>query len=544
MENLKEKIKAIAPSAVFEENTQVLTVDVDKNELRQLAENLKNDESLAFDYLQDIIGLDLGDALGTNYRLFSTKNNNQALVVKTKTEDRENPALQSVSDLWQSANLYEREVYDFLGIKFIGHPDLRRLFLRPDWKGYPLRKDYDIESNPITLKNESVEEFEGSEKLELDSNGHIKESNFQLFNDKDYVVSFGPQHPSTHGVLQLRVSLNGETVKHIDPNFGYIHRGIEKMCESYTYPKILHLCERLDYLSAAINRHGFCLCVEKALELEVPERAVYVRTIFDELTRIASHLLGWASMANDMGAITAFIYGMRDREKIMDIFEETAGGRLFTNYSVIGGMMQDIHPNFQKRVKEFIPYMRKMLKEYHTLFTNNPIAKQRMLSAGWLKIEDAISYGVTGPSGRASNWHNDIRKIEPYAAYNKVNFNEITRENGGSFDRYMVRLDEILESLSIIEQLIDNIPDGDYKAKTKPIIKLPEGEFYQRVENARGDFNIYINSKGDKTPYRVKFRSPSETLVSALEPTVKGEKIADLIMIGGSLDYVIPCIDR
>jgi NADH-quinone oxidoreductase subunit C/D len=165
MENLKEKIKAIAPSAMFEENTQVLTVDVDKNELRQLAENLKNDESLAFDYLQDIIGLDLGDALGTNYRLFSTKNNNQALVVKTKTEDRENPALQSVSDLWQSANLYEREVYDFLGIKFIGHPDLRRLFLRPDWKGYPLRKDYDIESNPITLKNESVEEFEGSEKL-------------------------------------------------------------------------------------------------------------------------------------------------------------------------------------------------------------------------------------------------------------------------------------------------------------------------------------------------------------------------------------------
>ena len=151
---------------------------------------------------------------------------------------------------------------------------------------------------------------------------------------------------------------------------------------------------------------------------------------------------------------------------------------------------------------------------------------------------------MTGPSGRSSNWHNDIRKIEPYAAYNKVNFNEITRENGGSFDRYMVRLDEILESLSIIEQLIDNIPDGDYKAKTKPIIKLPEGEFYQRVENARGDFNIYINSKGDKTPYRVKFRSPSETLVSVLEPTVKGEKIADLIMIGGSLDYVIPCIDR
>jgi NADH-quinone oxidoreductase subunit C/D len=345
-------------------------------------------------------------------------------------------------------------------------------------------------------------------------------------------------------VLHLRVSLEGETVKKIDPNFGYIHRGIEKMCEGYTYSQILHLTERLDYLSASINRHAFCLAVEKAMGQEVPEKAVVVRTIIDELTRIASHLLGWASMCNDMGAITAFIYGMRDREKVMDIFEETCGGRLFTSYSVIGGLREDIHPNFQKRVKEFIPYMRKMIKEYHTLFTNNPIARQRMESAGYLSKEDAIGYGVTGPSGRASGWSNDVRKSSPYAAYDKVNFNEVTDTLGRSFERYVVRLDEVLESLAIIEQLVDNIPEDGFRAKTKAVIKLPEGEYYQRVENARGDFGVYIASRGEKTPWRVKFRSPSMTLAGALDPIVRGEKIADLIMIGGSLDYVIPCIDR
>ncbi len=541
-------LKAAFPNAEWAENAQETTVTVAREDGHKVAEWLKK---AGFNYLQDIIGVDNGDSFGVIYRLFATGDDTkneihpqEGILIKVNTKDREDVDLLSVSDLWVSANLYEREVYDFFGVRFINHPDLRRLFLRPDWEGYPLRKDYDMESNPVNLKNETPEQMEASETLELDSNGKIKNSNFQLFGDKEYVVNFGPQHPSTHGVLHLRVALNGEHIKRIDPNFGYIHRGIEKMCEGYTYPQILHLTERLDYLSASINRHAFCLCVEKAMGQEVPQRAVVVRTIIDELTRIASHLLGWGSMCNDMGAITAFIYGMRDREKVMDILEETTGGRLFTSYSVIGGLMQDIHPNFQKRVKEFLPYMRKMLKEYHTLFSNNPIARQRMESAGHLDKETAITYGVTGPSGRASNWHNDVRKTEPYAAYDRVNFNEVTDTVGGSFERYMVRLDEILESLAIIEQLIDNIPDDGYRAKTKAIIKLPEGEYYQRVENARGDFGVYIQSRGEKTPWRVKFRSPSETLVSALDPTCRNQKIADLIMIGGSLDYVIPCIDR
>ena len=316
------------------------------------------------------------------------------------------------------------------------------------------------------------------------------------------------------------------------------------MCETKTYPQILQLTERLDYLSGTMNRHAFCLCVEKAMGLEVPARAQAVRVIFDELTRIASHLLGWGCTCMDMGSITAFIYGMRDREKIMDIFEETGGGRLMVGYNVIGGVANDVSPKFVDQVKEFIPYMRKMIKEYHTLFTYNPIARGRMENIGFLTKEQAVALGTTGPVGRASGWSCDVRKIEPYAGYDKLDFEEVIRTEGGTLDRYLIRLDEIEQSLRIIEQLINNLPEGDFKAKTPAIIKLPAGEYYQRVENARGDFGVYINSTGEKNPYRVKFRSPCMTLISALDPLCKNEKIADLIMIGASLDYVIPCADR
>ncbi len=539
---IKNKITQVAPDTVWSEGA-ILTATVALDKFRAVAEILKNDAELAFDYLQDLIGMDWGESLGVIYRLFSTANNQFPLVLKTSTSNRENPELYSVADLWESANLYEREAFDFFGIRFINHPGMRRLYLRADWEGYPFRKDYDLNSNPLSLKNQTVEDMETAQVLTLTPDGTVG-SSFQLFGEQEYVVNIGPQHPATHGVLHLRVSLDGETVKKIDPNFGYIHRGIEKMCEGYTYPQILHLADRLDYLSGTMNRHAVCLCVEKALELEVPERAHYVRTILDELTRIASHLLGWGCMCMDMGSITAFVYGMRDREKIMDIFEESGGGRLMCNYSVIGGLSKDIHPNFIKKTREFIPYMRKMLKEYHILFTNNPIARGRMRDIGFLSTVEAISIGVTGPAGRASGWHNDVRKIEPYAAYGKVKFNEVTRTEGGTFERYIVRLEEIEESLQIIEQLLDGMPEGDYCAKTKAIIKLPEGDYYQRVENARGDFGVYISSTGDKNPYRVKFRSPCIPLVAALNPTVTNEKLADLIMIGASLDYVIPCIDR
>ena len=542
MENIKNLISALAPEAIIEE-AQFLTASVPADKLREVALSLKKE---GFDYLMNLTGMDYGDSLGTIYHISSDEIEKNVIVLKTSVSNREEPEFFTVSDIWQSANLYEREVYDFFGIRFINHPDMRRLFLRADWKGYPFRKDYDADPalNPVPMVNQTIEEMESVPTLSVGKEGRIVRKENPLFEEKEYVINIGPQHPATHGVLHLRVSMEGEIIKKVDPHFGYIHRGVEKMCESMTYSQILHLTDRLDYLSGTMNRHAMCLCVENALQLEVPQRAQCVRVIFDELTRIASHLLGWGCMCMDMGGITAFIYGMRDREKIMDIFEENGGGRLMVNYNVIGGLAEDVHPNFQKRVKEFVPYMRKMLKEYHLLFTGNPIAKGRMKDIGFLKKEDAIALGVTGPAGRASNFACDVRKIMPYAVYEKVDFEQVLRIDGGTFDRYIIRLDEIEQSLRIIEQLVENLPDDGFCAKTPKIIKLPAGEYYQRVENARGDFGIYINSKEDKNPYRVKFRSPCMTLISALDPLCRDEKLADLIMIGASLDYVIPCADR
>jgi len=366
----------------------------------------------------------------------------------------------------------------------------------------------------------------------------------QEIEQQEYIINMGPQHPSTHGVLRLVLSLKGEIVKNVEPHCGYIHRGIEKMCEKLTYQQIIHLTDRLDYLSAHINNAAVCLLVEKALGIEVPERVKYIRTIIDELTRIASHQLWWCSFGMDLGGLTCFFYGLRDREHILDIFEETTGGRLIQSYYTPGGLMKDIHPNFQKRVKDFIKYFRKILPEYDQLLTGNVIMQARSKGIGKLSLEDAISFGATGPSGRGSGFACDVRKLHPYHLYDKVNFKEILYQEGDTFARYKVRMDEMWESMSIIEQLIDNIPEGDFTAKMKPIIKLPEGEYYQRVEAARGEFGVYILSKGDKYPYRVKFRSPNFSNLSILNTIVPGQKIADLVAIGGSLDYVIPDIDR
>jgi NADH-quinone oxidoreductase subunit D/NADH-quinone oxidoreductase subunit C/D len=360
----------------------------------------------------------------------------------------------------------------------------------------------------------------------------------------DYFINLGPQHPSTHGALRIVAKLEGEIVQSIDPVVGYIHSGIEKMCESLSYPQIIHLTDRMDYLSAHMNNEAVCLCIENALQVEVPERVKYIRTIMDELTRIASHQLWWCATGMDMGAMTTFFYGLRDREPILDIFEETCGARMTFNYSVPGGVMFDIHPNFQKRVKDFLKYFRKKLPEYDTLLSGNIIFTERTKGLGVLSKEDAIAWGVTGPSGRASGYSCDVRKIHPYSAYPDVKFEEKLATEGDTFWRYKLRIEEMWESMNIIEQLIDNIPEGDYAVKMKGVIKLPEGEFYQRVESARGEFGVFIVSDGKKNPYRVKFRSPGFSNLFVLNELVKGVKIADLVAIMATLDLVIPDIDR
>jgi NADH-quinone oxidoreductase subunit D/NADH-quinone oxidoreductase subunit C/D len=361
---------------------------------------------------------------------------------------------------------------------------------------------------------------------------------------QEYFINMGPQHPSTHGVLRLLVSLKGEMVRNIQPHVGYIHSGIEKMCESLTYPQIIHLTDRMDYISAHINNEAVCLNVEKALEIDIPDRIKVIRTIMSELTRLQSHQLWWACFGMDLGGLTCFFYGLRDREKILDIFEETCGGRMIVSYNCPGGLMYDIHPNFQKRVKDFIKYFRKILPEYDQLLTGNVIFHERSKGIGILTKEDAISYGVTGPTGRASGFSCDVRKHEPYSAYDRVEFKEILLTEGDTFSRYVARIEEMWESMKIIEQLIDNIPEGPYAVKMKPIIKLPKGEYYQRVETARGELGVFIISDGNKNPYRVKFRSPNFSNLSVLNHIASGFKIADLVAIGGSLDLIIPDIDR
>jgi NADH-quinone oxidoreductase subunit D/NADH-quinone oxidoreductase subunit C/D len=360
----------------------------------------------------------------------------------------------------------------------------------------------------------------------------------------EYLVNMGPQHPSTHGVLRLLVRLEGEMVHNIQPHVGYIHSGIEKMCESISYPQVIHLTDRMDYLSAHMNNEAVALCIENALQVEVPDRVKYIRTIMDELSRLASHQLWWCVMGMDLGALTTFFYGLRDREHILDIFEETCGARMTLNYSVPGGVMFDIHPNFQKRVKDFLKEFKKKLPEYDQLLTGNVIFQERTNDIGYLSKEDAIAWGVTGPSGRGSGFSCDVRKHQPYSAYPLVKFEEKLDTKGDTFTRYRLRMEEMWESVNIIEQLIDNIPEGDYAVKMKGVVKLPEGEFYQRVETARGEFGVYIVSDGKKNPYRIKFRSPGFSNLFALNKMAAGHKIADLVAIMSTLDLVIPDIDR
>ncbi len=539
MVNIQEIIGKVCPEAVFEENEVALAVVPDAK-WHTVAETLKK---AGYDWLACVVGEDWGDALGCTYYIKSTSDYSM-VSVKVTTTDRENPMLHSVYDVWEIARLEEREVYDFYGIKFISHPDMRRLYLRNDWVGFPLRKDYDEnpEINPIRLYHEKTDDT--TVTYVEDAEGNVTEKTATIFSPEEFVVNIGPQHPATHGVLRFRTSLDGEEVKKIDLYCGYIHRGVEKLCEKLTYPQTIHFYDRMDYFSALPNEHCVCACIEKALGIEVPRRAQVIRVMVDELSRIASHLLFFGTYCMDLGATTALFYGMRERETILDILEATTGARMSFNYNTIGGVRADLYPTFQEKVKEFLAIMPERLKEYHQLVTGNIIFQNRLKGVGVLSKEDAVDYGVAGPSGRASGWACDLRKTNPYSIYSELDFEQVVLDGCDSFDRYLVRLKEIEQSCKILEQLVDNIPEGDYCAKVPKIIKLPEGHWYQEVEACRGIFGVYIDSKGEKSPYRMKVNGTCLRLAGVVDHLTRGEKIADLITIGGSLDYVVPEIDR
>ncbi len=544
MAEIQDKITKLCPQAQVDTTGEFPLVTVPDAQWHDLARALKNE--LNYRVLNAVVGMEWPDARGCVYYLTNITTH-ELLHVKVTAPDRESPMLHSVVDLWPVANFQEREVYDFYGIIFIGHPDMRRMFLRNDWVGYPLRKDYDPASNPLRLEDETNEDY--TCRWVEDENGKVKKVEGKVFEDDEYVVNVGPQHPSTHGVMRYRASLDGETVKKIDVVSGYIHRGIEKMCESLTYPQMLLYTERMDYMAAHINRHCMCMCVEKALGIEVPRRAELIRLMMDELMRLSSHLLSYGCLTMDQGATTAFFYGFRERELIYDIFDRTCGARMSMSYSTIGGVVADVHEDFVKDVRHACNVIEKALKEYHKLFTGNVIAVNRMTGVGILSKEDAIAYDITGPSGRASGWHCDVRKTNPYSLYNEFDFDEITYENGDSMDRYMVRMKEMEQCIKILRQACDKLEaegiQGEYIAPKVPkVMKLPAGHWYQQVEASRGAFGVYIESDGNTKPVRVHFQSPCFNLIGVVDLTCRDNLIADLITITASLDFVIPDIDR
>lgn len=543
MANYIEKIQTLFPSATLEsDQTPLFTIP--EEQWHDMALALRDNAELKFDYCVTVVGMDWTENLGAIYYLMSTTYNTVIGVKVVAKGDREKPWIHSAEDVWRVAGLYEREVYDFFGIIFVGNSDMRRLFLNIDWVGYPLRKDYDEnpDINPVSIENERQTDF--TDVYSLDDKGELVKNERRIFEKDDFVVNIGPQHPATHGVLRFRTSVNGEEIKKIDIYLGYIHRGIEKLCETLTYPQTLHFMDRMDYFSAHNYHHALCMVIEKAAGIEISRRAQVIRVMMDELSRIASHCLFIGTYCMDLGATTMLFYTLRVREQILDIMEKTCGARMTFNYDCIGGVMQDLAPDFVADVKALLEVLPKNIKEYNEIFTGNVIAKNRMEGVGVLSREDAIAYGVTGPSGRASGWACDMRKLQPYSIYSELDFEEVTATEGDSMARFQCRMREMEESAKILAQLVDNIPEGEYCVKVPKVLKLPVGKWFQITEGCRGAFGIYLESDGTTKPFRIKLATPCLPQAAVVDHITRGQKIADLITIGGSLDYIVPDIDR
>jgi len=362
---------------------------------------------------------------------------------------------------------------------------------------------------------------------------------------EEFLINVGPQHPSTHGVLSLELRLDGEIVIDCVPHIGYLHRSFEKLAENRTYTQFILFTDRLDYIASMNNNLAYVMAVEKLLKLEISERAKYIRVIIAELNRIASHLLAIGTFAQDLGAFaTPLFYCFRDREKIVDIFDETCGSRLTYNYMRIGGVQFDLPKGMDRKIREFIAYMRPKLDDYDWLLTHNSIFLVRSKGIGVLIKDAAINYSVTGPNLRGSGVKWDLRKDEPYLAYDKFEFDVPTGENGDAWDRYKVRIEEMRQSLRIIEQALGALPEGDPTSKVGRIYKPAPGEAYMRTENPRGELGFYIVSDGSVCPYRLKIRAPSFSNLAVLPELIRGLKVADLICVLGSLDILMGEIDR
>ncbi|POY35721.1 NADH-quinone oxidoreductase subunit C/D [Solitalea longa] len=555
---------------------EVATFWVAKTHILPVLAYLKKESPEPFPLLYDLFALD--ERSRSDHKTYPSKDftvvyhllsfkRNQFIRLKIALKG-EYPSAQTLTHLWPSASWYEREVYDMFGIRFEGHPHLQRILMPLTWQGHPLRKEHPAratEMGPFKLWDEKVDTEQDALQFKPEQWGLQRHSD-----DADFMfLNIGPQHPGTHGVLRIILQLDGEDIIDAVPDIGFHHRGAEKMGERQSWHTYIPYTDRIDYLGGVMNNLAYLLAVEKLAGIEVPDRVKVIRVMMCEFFRIASHLVWYGTFAQDLGQLSPVFYMFTDREKIFDIVEAITGGRMHPNWFRIGGVAQDLPNGWDKMVAEFIAYFPKRLKEYHNMVMRNSIFKARTVGIGIYTLEEAIEWGVTGPGLRACGLEWDMRKKQPYSGYENFEFDIPIAQNGDCYDRAVVREQEMIQSLRIIEQCLKHMPEGPYKSDnshaTPPLKKntmqdietlinhflnvswgpvIPKGEAMSCIEATKGWNSYYMVSDGNTSPYRSRIRTPSFPHMQMLPYISKGYTVADLLSILGSMDYVLADIDR
>jgi NADH-quinone oxidoreductase subunit C/D len=552
------------------------TIWTNKDKLVSLLHYLKNDISLTYKMLYDLTCIDERTRTKRNgqpqsdftvvYYLTSFERN-EDLRIKVPLSDKD-LNIPTITTVWESANWYEREVYDMFGVNFIGHPRLTRILMPKTWQGHPLRKEHPAratEVDPFVLTEQIREEEDANLKFNPEEYGLDTKSE-----DSDFMfLNLGPQHPGTHGLLRLVVQLNGEDIVNIVPEIGFHHRGAEKMGERQSWHTFIPYTDRIDYLSGVMNNLAYLLSVEKLAGIVVPDRANVIRIMMSELFRIASHLVWFGTFAQDLGQMSPVFYAFNDRERILNIISAITGARMHPAWFRIGGVAHDLPDGWKNMIQDFIDYFPKRLKEFKNTVIKNRIFKGRTIGIGVFTAEEAIEWGVTGSGLRATGYDWDYRKKRPYSGIEMFEFDIPLGKNGDCYDRATVRMEEMHQSLRIIQQCINNMPSGHYKSdhplaipprkeKTMTDIEtlithfvgvswgpvIPAGEAMVPIEGAKGSNGYYLISDGNTSSYRSRIRTPTFPHIQMLPFISKGYTIPDLLAILGAMDFVLADLDR
>lgn len=512
-----------------------------------------------FPFLMDVCGVDYPGRERRFDVVYHFANPATRRRLRLKASISEDEAVPSICGVYRSANWFEREAFDMFGIRFEGHPDLRRILCHADFVGHPLRKDYPADKQqPCTtiVDHTFANEYDPSRK---DEPGEA---------DRTW-INIGPAHPATHGILRLMAVLSGETIEKLDLEIGYLHRCFEKMCETHCYNQIIPYTDRLNYCSAPLNNNAWCRTIEKMLNVRVPPRAQAIRVILDEFSRIMDHFVCIGALAVDVGALSNFWFGFQARERIYTLLEALCGSRLTVSLARVGGLGFDLPLGWIDKAKETLSAVLQAHAEINHLLTKNRIFTQRTVGAGPISATDAIDFGFTGPCLRASGVGYDIRQYAPYDGYDQLSFDIPIGSRGDTYDRYMVRMEEIIQSTKIIDQVLRNVPDGPIAIDDPKIVlpkkedvyenieglmnhfmliidgvQPPPGEIYGISEAANGELGFYVVSDGSGKPYRVKCRPPCFAILQAFPTMVQGQMIPDAIAVLSSLNYIAGELDR